>query len=327
MSDLLTIEGLRVGYGTRRGGRTVVLPDMNLTLGADETLALVGESGCGKSTLARAIVGLVTPERGRITLDGHDITPPRRRAPDERRAVQMVFQDPRGSLNPRMSAAAIITEGWRTYPNIAPRGDRRRALLALMERVGLDESLADHRPTALSGGQCQRISIARALAVRPRVLVCDEAVSALDVSVQAQILSLLASLRADEDLSMIFISHDLGVVRQIADRVAVMYLGRVVESGAGEDVFGAPSHPYTQALLSAALDVDAAPTHAIDLPGSVPTAADAVTGCAFHTRCWKARPLCGDDEPKLAARTGATLSACHYAEARADLTATLGEQE
>lgn len=318
MSELLEVEDLRVGYGARRR-HTVVLPGVSLTLGTDETLALVGESGCGKSTLAKAIVGLVTPERGRISLSGQDITPPRPRAPDDRRAVQMVFQDPRGSLNPRMTVAAIITEGWRTYPSVAPRGDRRGALLALLERVGLDGSLADRRPTALSGGQCQRVSIARALAVRPRVLVCDEAVSALDVSVQSQILSLLTSLREQDEMSMVFISHDLGVVRQVADRIAVMYLGRIVESGNGEDVFSGPSHPYTQALLSAALDLDDEPARPIELPGGVPSAADALTGCAFHTRCWKAQPRCATDEPELVSRTGATLSACYYADTRTDL--------
>jgi peptide/nickel transport system ATP-binding protein/oligopeptide transport system ATP-binding protein len=167
----------------------------------------------------------------------------------------MVFQDPRAALNPRMTAARLIEEGWRTYPDIAPRTDRRAALLALMERVGLDPALADRRPAALSGGQCQRVSIARALAVRPRVLVCDEAVSALDVSVQAQILSLLAELRASEHVSLLFISHDLGVVRQLADRVAVMHHGEIVEESATEPLFTDPQHPYTRTLLAAALDL------------------------------------------------------------------------
>ncbi|SDU15541.1 ATP-binding cassette domain-containing protein [Jiangella alkaliphila] len=259
---VLEIRGLRVAFpGPRRslrGARTVVqaVNGVDLDIGARETLALVGESGSGKSTVARCVLGLVRPQEGTITYEGRPLGPIDKRPAELQRAVQMVFQDPGSSLNPRMTVAAIIREAWKVHPAVAPEGDRRQALAQVLADVGLDAGLADRRPSALSGGQRQRVSIARALALQPRLLVCDEAVSALDVSVQSQILRLLVDLQRTHDLSILFITHDLAVVRQIADRVAVMRTGELVESASAEQLFTAPAHPYTQQLLGAAHDLE-----------------------------------------------------------------------
>ncbi|MFE4497896.1 ABC transporter ATP-binding protein [Streptomyces niveus] len=256
---LLDVRDLRVSYGGRGIGRRRGAPavdGVSLSVAPEETLGLVGESGSGKTTVARCVAGLLRPGAGTITLDGSPLGRAGRRTPESRRAVQMVFQDPRSSLNPRMTVASIIAEVWHTHPVTAPDGDRTEALHRLLADMGLDPEVASRRAGDLSGGQCQRVSIARALAVRPRLLVCDEAVSALDVSVQAQILRLLADLRARHRLAMLFISHDLGVVHQIADRVAVMHRGVLVEEGRTGDVLTAPRHAYTRTLLDAALDLD-----------------------------------------------------------------------
>ncbi|MEU9750613.1 ABC transporter ATP-binding protein [Streptomyces niveus] len=256
---LLDVRDLRVSYGGRGIGRRRGAPavdGVSLSVAPEETLGLVGESGSGKTTVARCVAGLLRPGAGTITLDGRPLGRAGRRTPESRRAVQMVFQDPRSSLNPRMTVASIIAEVWHTHPVTAPDGDRTEALHRLLADMGLDPEVASRRAGDLSGGQCQRVSIARALAVRPRLLVCDEAVSALDVSVQAQILRLLADLRARHRLAMLFISHDLGVVHQIADRVAVMHRGVLVEEGRTGDVLTAPRHAYTRTLLDAALDLD-----------------------------------------------------------------------
>jgi ABC-type glutathione transport system ATPase component len=250
---MLEVSDLRVTFGGRRNA-VVAVDGVSLRVAPEETLAVVGESGSGKTTVARCVVGLQRPDAGAITLDGKQLGPAARRQPEVKRAIQMVFQDPRTSLNPRMTVAALIGEAWRTHPATAP-ANRTDALRQALADVGLDEDVIDRRPGDLSGGQCQRVSIARALAVKPRLLVCDEAVSALDVSVQAQILRLLVDLRTRHHLALLFISHDLGVVHQIADRVAVMRQGIVVEEGAAGDVLGAPQHEYTQALLDAALDL------------------------------------------------------------------------
>ncbi|WP_371406123.1 ATP-binding cassette domain-containing protein [Kribbella sp. NBC_00662] len=246
---MLEVRDLRVTFGPRR--RPFVAVDgVSLTVGANETVGLVGESGSGKTTVARSIVGLVRPASGSLTYDGRALPPGTRRPAELRRAIQMVFQDPRSSLNPRMTVASIIGEAWRTHPSAATDLDQ------LLADVGLDPSVAGQRASQLSGGQCQRVSLARALAVKPRLLVCDEAVSALDVSVQAQILRLLDDLRQRHNLSMLFISHDLGVVHQIADRIAVMRRGVLVEEGAATDVLSSPQHEYTQSLLDAALELN-----------------------------------------------------------------------
>ncbi|MEV0626759.1 ABC transporter ATP-binding protein [Nonomuraea wenchangensis] len=272
MSDLLVVSDLRVTFGARpngrAGGRTkswarrgraglVAVDGVSLRVAPEETLAVVGESGSGKTTVARCVVGLQRPDSGSVTFEGRPLGPVGRRPPDLQRAVQMVFQDPRSSLNPRMTVAELIGEAWRTHPAAAPAGDRPAALRRVLADVGLDGDVAARRAGDLSGGQCQRVSIARALAVGPRLLVCDEAVSALDVSVQAQILRLLVDLRSSHRLALLFITHDLGVVHQIADRVAVMRGGAVVEEGPAGQVLGAPRHEYTRTLLDAALDLGA----------------------------------------------------------------------
>ncbi|MFF7472829.1 ATP-binding cassette domain-containing protein [Streptomyces sp. NPDC008092] len=252
---LLDVRDLYVGYGGRRGGQ-VAVDGVSLSVAAEETLGLVGESGSGKTTVARCVAGLLRPGAGTVAFEGRPLGRAGHRPPELQRAVQMVFQDPRSSLNPRMTVAAVIGEVWSTHPVTAPEGDRTEALHRLLADMGLDPEVAARRAGDLSGGQCQRVSIARALAVRPRLLVCDEAVSALDVSVQAQILRLLVDLRARHRLAMLFISHDLGVVHQIADRVAVMRRGVIVEEGRTGEVLTAPRHAYTRALLDAALDLD-----------------------------------------------------------------------
>ncbi|TCO47397.1 ATP-binding cassette domain-containing protein [Actinocrispum wychmicini] len=248
---LLTAEHLVKDFAVRNGRKRVVLravDDVSFDLDRGETLALVGESGSGKSTLARTLVCLETPTSGRVLLDGTDWTalPERRRRPLRKR-VQMVFQDPFGSLNPRMSVGDLVGEAYQVHG----LPDARSSVGELLERVGLDPTMAARHPHHLSGGQRQRVAIARALAPHPAVLVCDEPTSALDVSVQAQIIALLRQLQADLGIAYVFISHDLAVVRQIADRIAVMYLGRIVETGTADDVFRAPTDPYTQALLAA----------------------------------------------------------------------------
>ncbi len=248
---LLTVAGLTVTYRTGRTSRTAVR-DVDLRADPGEILAVVGESGSGKSTLARAIVGLLRPDRGSVALAGTAL--PLRRGSAQRRAIQMVFQDPRSSLNPRMTVRKILGEAWQTHPSTRP-ANVETGLRDLLELVGLPVGVLDRTAGEMSGGQAQRVSIARAIAVRPQVLVCDEAVSALDVSVQTQILTLLLHLRDELELAIVFITHDLGVVRQIADRVAVMHDGRVVEQGESEEVFEHPQDPYTQTLLDAVLDL------------------------------------------------------------------------
>lgn len=264
----LQITDLTVSYPGPRAkgfGRPVPIDavrGVSLDVAPNETVALVGESGSGKSTIAKAIVGLVAPSSGSIEFDGASPMHQNGRDQRGRRNIAMIFQDPRSSLNPRMSAEACIAEAWEAQPDAAPPGvrtDRRRrrdAVVELLAQVGLDSEIAGKRPTALSGGQCQRVSIARALAFSPRLLICDEAVSALDVSVQAQVLQLLVTVREARSLSMLFITHDLGVVRQVADRVAVMRRGELVESADVDTLFTAPQHEYTQELLAAAVDLD-----------------------------------------------------------------------
>jgi peptide/nickel transport system ATP-binding protein/oligopeptide transport system ATP-binding protein len=248
---LLSIRNLSARYGSRG---PLIVDDVSIDVGRSEVVALVGESGSGKTTVARTVVGLLPATSGELHFDGVPLVGAARSS-GVRRSMQMVFQDPRSSLNPRMTVSRIVAEGWRAHRSARPEGSLRDATVELLTKVGLDASTLDRRPSQLSGGQCQRVSIARALALQPRLLVCDEAVSALDVSVQAQILRLLIDLRQQFSLSLLFITHDLGVVRQISDRVAVMQRGRIVEQGDTEDVFGDPQDPYTVELLQAALDV------------------------------------------------------------------------
>jgi len=262
--SVLTVDGLSVVYPgprervfRRRTMRTAV-SDVSFDVREREILALVGESGSGKSTIARAVMGLRKPAGGRIAFRGHELVGIDGREPAMRRAIQMVFQDPGSSLNPRMPVGAIVSEGWRVHRSLIPAEGTKAGVAQLLTQVGLDPAVASRRPGALSGGQRQRVSIARALALEPELLVCDEAVSALDVSVQSQILRLLLDLRDARGLSLLFITHDLAVVRQIADRVAVMRQGELVEVAPAEALFTAPSHDYTAALLGAALELEGA---------------------------------------------------------------------
>lgn len=321
---LLRVEGLEAGYESRAGFRRVrvsVVAGIDLVIPAGRTVGVVGESGCGKSTLARAIVGLRRPFAGRVEFDGRDIASA---SPRDRRRLardlQMVFQDPFTSLNPRMSVGELVAEGLHIHPDVVARGERDAEVSRLLDLVGLRAEHADRGLHELSGGQCQRVSIARALAVRPRLIVCDEAVSALDVSVRAQILNLLADLQSRLGVSYLFISHDLDVVRHIAHDVQVMYLGTIVESGTTAQVFANPQHPYTRALLSAApsiRDRPDAPSPEVVLSGDVPSPADPPTGCRFRTRCWMATEVCASETPPLILRPGVDHPvACHYADDR-----------
>ncbi|MFG3118759.1 ABC transporter ATP-binding protein [Streptomyces sp. NPDC048197] len=309
-------------------GAVKAVDGVSLTLRKGETLGVVGESGCGKSTLARLLVGLERPTSGQIRYHGEDITALSGRALTAvRRNIQMVFQDPYTSLNPRMTVGDIIGEPYEIHPEAAPKGDRRRRVQELLEVVGLNPEFVNRYPHQFSGGQRQRIGIARGLALRPEIIVADEPVSALDVSVQAQVVNLLEQLQDEFDLSYVFIAHDLSVVRHISDRIAVMYLGRIAETGTDEQIYDHPTHPYTQALLSAVPVPDPeARVHRdrILLSGDVPSPADPPSGCPFRTRCWKARPLCAevvpplDVPPEFRESTGPAhhASACHFAEER-----------
>ncbi|WP_328689705.1 dipeptide ABC transporter ATP-binding protein [Streptomyces caniferus] len=332
---LLEIRDLVKHFPLTRGvlfhkqiGAVRAVDGVSFALHQGETLGIVGESGCGKSTVAKLLVGLERPTAGRIRYRGEDISTLSGRALRAvRRNIQMVFQDPYTSLNPRMTVGDIIGEPYEIHPEVAPKGDRRRKVRELLDVVGLNPEYINRYPHQFSGGQRQRIGIARGLALRPEIIVADEPVSALDVSVQAQVVNLLEQLQDEFDLSYVFIAHDLSVVRHISDRVAVMYLGRLAEIGTDEQIYEHPTHPYTQALLSAVPvpDPDARTQRdRILLAGDVPSPAAPPSGCRFRTRCWKARQLCADVVPPLevpeefrdTAGPAAHASACHFAEER-----------
>jgi peptide/nickel transport system ATP-binding protein len=286
--------------------------DVSFTLMRGRTLGLVGESGCGKSTLGRLVLRLIEPTSGAVLLKNDNLTAMKRVALRlTRRRLQVVFQDPYASLDPRMTVHEVIAEPLRINRCYDPA-----RVIELLNQVGLSADVAQRKPPEFSGGQRQRIAIARALALKPDVMVLDEAVSALDVSIQAQVVNLLKRLQRRLGLAFLFISHDLSVVHHIADDVAVMYLGKLVELGSRDRVFGAPQHPYTQALLSAIPSTDAALGRQgrIILKGDIPNPLAPPSGCAFRTRCFKATELCAREEPDLRDRSGTGhLSACHYA--------------
>jgi peptide/nickel transport system ATP-binding protein len=283
-----------------------VVEDVSFEVADGEVVGLVGESGCGKSTLGRVICGLHAPTEGEVRLAGERVET----RPGVRPAVQMVFQDPFASLNPRMRVGDAIAEAPLAHGLTTPAGADAYVADAL-RRVGLDPAYARRHPHQLSGGQRARIGIARALAVQPRVLVCDEAVAALDVSIQAQVLNLLVALRASLGLTILFISHDLGVVRHLADRVLVMYLGRVVELAGVAPLYDAPNHPYTRALLAEVPRLDRRQRRFEPIRGEIPSPLAPPPGCRFHPRCPQAMPRCGVESPALRAIAPGRLSACH----------------
>jgi oligopeptide/dipeptide ABC transporter ATP-binding protein len=310
-TPLLQVEGLRVEFHGSAGRRVRAVRDVDLEIFEGETLGLVGESGCGKSTLGRALLRVVEPAAGVIRYLGLDITRLRGNVFRRTRAdLQMVFQDPFGSLNPRRRIADIVAE-----PLLRARGaDRataRRVVDDLLEQVGLGREAGDRRPHEFSGGQRQRIGIARALAPSPRFVVADEPVSALDVSIQAQVINRLADLIRDRGLTMLFISHDLGVVRHIADRVAVMYLGQIIEVAPRDDFFAGPAHPYGEALLASVPSLDEKPRERIELAGELPDPAAPPPGCTYHTRCRYAVDACRTEAPALREAGPGRLVRCH----------------
>ncbi|MBB3747650.1 oligopeptide transport system ATP-binding protein [Mycolicibacterium sp. BK634] len=317
--SMLAVRDLRKSFHVAGGGKKKLcaLDGITLDLARGETLGLVGESGCGKSTLARTLLMLEKPDSGSVQFDGVD--PFSLRGKDLlkfRRRVQMVFQDPYASLNARMSAGDIIAEPWRSHPGTyRNRRERQTRVRGLLDLVGLGAGAADKYPQEFSGGQRQRIGIARALALDPDVIICDEPVSALDLSVQAQVLNLLNELQQQLGIAYIFISHDLSVVRHVADRVAVMYLGRIIETGPTEAVFDRPNHPYTAALMSAAPTLDGAQRkQRILLKGEVPSPLNPPSGCRFRTRCWKATEICATTEPPAALDPAVVghAAGCHH---------------
>ncbi|MBF5031463.1 MULTISPECIES: dipeptide ABC transporter ATP-binding protein [unclassified Micromonospora] len=325
---IIEVRDLVKHYPVTRGvvfkktiGQVKAVDGVSFDLKAGETLGVVGESGCGKSTLARVLMNLEKPTSGQVLYKGQDISKLSGGALRRlRRQIQLVMQDPYTSLNPRMTVGDLIGEPFEIHPEVAPRGSRRGKVKELLDLVGLNPEHINRYPHQFSGGQRQRIGIARALALRPEVIVCDEPVSALDVSIQAQVMNLLEKLQAEFGLSYVFIAHDLSVVRHLSDRVAVMYLGKMVEIGTEDEIYERPTHPYTQALLSAVPVPDPTVRESkaiIRLQGDVPSPVSPPSGCRFRTRCWKAQDVCAQEVPLLQIRSGSDHpSACHFAEKR-----------
>jgi len=319
---LLQVRDLRVHYAVNdslgfwpRTRQLEAVKGLHLDLYAGETLGVVGESGCGKSSLAKALMGLIPSQSSQLKWFDQDLTKlPIQRWGAVRRDVQMVFQDPLSSLDPRLNVLKIISEPLRTHEPGLSAEQRRAAVLVTLNQVGLEESVLYRYPHELSGGQCQRIGIARAIILRPQVILCDEPVSALDVSIQAQIIQLLRQLQREMNLTLVFISHDLAVVKHISHRVMVMYLGTMMELGPKDTLFKQPTHPYTQALLDAVPKADPRKERHKSVPllsGDIPSPLDPPSGCVFHTRCAKADAHCAVQAPTLQASEGGVFACWH----------------
>lgn len=316
---LLDVQHLRKSFRVsdplqRKSGHLVAVDDLCLSIDQGETLGLVGESGCGKSTTGRLILRLLEPDSGRIIFDGMELTGlSAAKMRPWRRRMQMIFQDPYSSLNPRMTVGAILSEPLLIHRLVEKRRLPER-VVELLEKVGLNAEHANRYPHEFSGGQRQRIGIARALAVEPQLIIADEPVSALDLSVQAQVLNLLQQFKEEQNLSYLFIAHDLAVIQHVSDRIAVMYLGRIVEMNDAENLYINPRHPYTEALLNAVPIPDPSRPRPLALPGEIPSPVHPPSGCHFHPRCPYADALCREQAPPLAPLTPRHQVACHHSD-------------
>jgi oligopeptide transport system ATP-binding protein len=329
MNAILEVRGLRKHFPIRGGllqrtvGQVQAVDDVDLAIEAGETLGVVGESGCGKSTLGRMLLRLIEPTAGQVVFEGQDVTASKDGEMKAlRRDMQMIFQDPIGSLNPRMKVGEIVGEGLLIH-GIGTRKDRADRVREMLQRVGLSAEAADRYPHEFSGGGHQRIGIARALVLEPKFIVADEPVSSLDVSIQSQVLNLLSQLKRELKLTFFFVAHDIAVVGYMADRIAVMYLGKVVEVGPAREIYERPLHPYTVALISAVpVPVPGRRRQRIVLTGDVPSPINPPSGCRFRTRCPIAQAICAEVEPPLEMKDTGRLAACHFAGAPMPQTAS-----
>ena len=321
---ILQVKNLKVNFNVSSEGdmpwtkpkKLQAVNNVSFDLKAGETLGIVGESGCGKSTLARAIVKMVPADSGKVIWLGNDLlTLNKSDMRQHRKQIQMIFQDPLASLNPRMNIGEIIAEPLRTHYPKTPESDVKERVKDVMSKVGLLDNLVNRYPHEFSGGQCQRIGIARAIILKPKLIICDEPVSALDVSIQAQVVNLLMDLQGEMELALIFIAHDLSIVKHISTKIMVLYLGNMVELANSEDIYSNPRHPYTQALISAVPIPDPSiekNKELILIQGDLPSPVDPPSGCVFRTRCQKAQDICAEEKPEFIEASSSHEVACHF---------------